>query len=65
MTNISKHVEREPTDQGLELTSDELEQVSGGSSWTKGGGADVLRLQDVTSPKSTDGCIQPKAGAGQ
>jgi hypothetical protein len=36
MTNISKHVEREPTDQGRELTSDELEQVSGGSKaqWT-------------------------------
>jgi hypothetical protein len=33
MTNISKHdVGREPTDQSRELTSDELEQVSGGSS---------------------------------
>jgi hypothetical protein len=31
MTNFSKHVEREPTDQGRELTSDELEQGSGGS----------------------------------
>jgi hypothetical protein len=31
MTNISKHVGREPMDQGRELTSDELEQVSGGS----------------------------------
>jgi hypothetical protein len=36
MTNISKHVEREPTDQGRELTSDELDLVSGGSraQWT-------------------------------
>jgi hypothetical protein len=36
MTNIGKHVEREPTDQGRELTSDELDLVSGGSQpqWT-------------------------------
>jgi hypothetical protein len=31
MTNISKHVEREPMDQGRELTSGELDQVSAGS----------------------------------
>jgi hypothetical protein len=64
MTNANEIRELTMDDLGAVLSDTELDGVSGGG-WTKGGGADVLRLQVVATPKSTDGCIQPKAGAGQ